>query len=283
MSTDEAAAWRRPDDGDGSSGAPEVGDLELEIEPIEDEPDDATDATPAPAAAPSPRRSRRRRRRIVVTSVVVVVALVGAGVAWWLGNRSDSSSAATTTQTTKQLLTVTSGTLDTTVSAEGKVAAAQTNDLNFASAGTVTAVNVKAGDTVKAGQVLATIDGVALAANTAKAQANLANAQAKLTDDQNADASDDQIAADQSSVTVAQDALNSAQFAAARLVDGVDDRRHGHGGEHHRRRAAVGQRLRGHQRDRFGQRLGPHRRRRRLRRSQQPDRVGARRPTRSRS
>ena len=40
----------------------------------------------------------------------------------------------------------------------------QTNDLNFASAGTVTAVNVKAGDTVKAGQVLATIDGVALAA-----------------------------------------------------------------------------------------------------------------------
>ena len=38
------------------------------------------------------------------------------------------------------------------------VAAAQTDNLSFTSPGTVTAVNVKAGDTVTTGQVLATID-----------------------------------------------------------------------------------------------------------------------------
>ena len=43
------------------------------------------------------------------------------------------------------------------------VAAAQTNDLSFSSSGTVTAVDVKAGDEVKAGQVLATIDSTAAA------------------------------------------------------------------------------------------------------------------------
>jgi multidrug efflux pump subunit AcrA (membrane-fusion protein) len=40
---------------------------------------------------------------------------------------------------------------------EGKVAAAATDDLTFSSSGTVTAVNVKAGDTVISGEVLATL------------------------------------------------------------------------------------------------------------------------------
>ncbi len=74
--------------------------------------------------------------------------------------------------------------MSVTVSAEGTVAAAQTDDLSFSSAGTVTAVNVKAGDTVKAGQVLATIDSAALQSAVTSAEADLASAQAKLSDDE---------------------------------------------------------------------------------------------------
>ena len=58
--------------------------------------------------------------------------------------------------------TVSRGTMSETVSADGTVAAAQTDDLSFTASGTVTEVNVKAGDTVSAGQVLAKIDSAEL-------------------------------------------------------------------------------------------------------------------------
>ena len=74
----------------------------------------------------------------------------------------------------------TGGDMAKTVTAEGTVAAADTEELSFSSAGTVTAVNVKAGDTVKAGQVLAEIDSAELEAAVADADASLADAQAKL-------------------------------------------------------------------------------------------------------
>ncbi len=89
-----------------------------------------------------------------------------------------------------------------TVSAEGTVAAAETDDLSFAASGTVTAVNVKAGDTVTAGQVLATIDSAELESDVAAANATVAEAKAKLADDEDAGASDEQLAADESSLTV---------------------------------------------------------------------------------
>jgi macrolide-specific efflux system membrane fusion protein len=205
----DSRRWARPPDGDG--------DPPLELDgPYDVERDlDAGDPTPGDpeqVAEEGGARPRARRRSWMVLAALVVVALVAAGGVWWWTSGSDSSTA-TAGATTKQLAAVTTGTVNTTVTAQGTVAAAQTDNLNFASAGMVTAVNVKAGDTVTAGQVLASIDGTALQAATAKAQATLDSAQAKLSDDQAAAASSEQIAADQSSVTVAQDALATAQFA----------------------------------------------------------------------
>ena len=114
--------------------------------------------------------------------------------------------------------------MSTTVSAEGTVAAAQTDDLSFTSSGTVTAVNVKAGDTVTAGQVLATIDSAELQSAVTSAESNLASAKATLSDDQDAGASSAQITADEANVSSAQTSLTTAQnnLAGASLVATFD-------------------------------------------------------------
>ncbi|MGZ4800765.1 MAG: efflux RND transporter periplasmic adaptor subunit, partial [Acidimicrobiia bacterium] len=155
---------------------------------------------------------RRVAQPIVIVPILIVVAIVGV---WWLAFRPDPVSTASAS-TTKQVVDVTSGPISVTVSAEGTVAAAQTDDLSFSSAGTVTAVNVKAGDTVTAGQVLATIDSAALRASVTSAESNVAAAQAKLSDDQSSGASADQVAADESSLTAANDSLTNANAALAK-------------------------------------------------------------------
>jgi membrane fusion protein, macrolide-specific efflux system len=180
------------------------------------EPDEATSRAPIVSHQPW---YRRLRRRWLVLSVAVVVIVAFA--VWYFAIRSDgSSSNAAATTTTKQLVTVTRGALTNSVSAEGTVAAAQTDDLSFSAAGTVTAVNVKAGDTVTAGEVLATIDSASLQSSVASAASTLARAQASLADDQSSGASSAQIAADQTAVTTATDSLARAwqNLAGASLV-----------------------------------------------------------------
>jgi multidrug efflux pump subunit AcrA (membrane-fusion protein) len=150
------------------------------------------------------------RPRVLVPFAVLVVV---AGFAlWWFAIRADGASTPSATLV-DQVETVTRGPMSTTVSAEGTVAAAQTDDLSFSASGTVSTVTVKAGDTVTAGQVLATLDSAELEADVASAESALASAEATLSDDDAAGASDEQIAADQASVTSAQDALGSAQEA----------------------------------------------------------------------
>jgi multidrug efflux pump subunit AcrA (membrane-fusion protein) len=157
-------------------------------------------------------RARSLVQPIVVVPVLIVVAIVGV---WWFAFRP-SGDASASASTTRQLATVTRGPMSVNVSAEGTVAAAQTDALSFSSAGTVTAVNVKAGDTVTAGEVLATIDSAALQSSVSSAQADLADANAKLTDDEGSGASSAQIAADQTAVTSADDALANATSALAK-------------------------------------------------------------------
>ena len=148
-----------------------------------------------------------RRRNIIVAAVVVVVA-VGAGIGIWLGT---SSSAAPGLQITTQTVSVTTGTMQQTVATSGTIAPAQQANLNFGVSGTVTGVNVSAGQTVTAGQTLATVDPSALQATANSAQASLTAAQAKLASDQAANASSSQITSDQASVTSAQSQLTTAQ------------------------------------------------------------------------
>lgn len=158
--------------------------------------------------------------------VMPLVALVAFG-AWFVAIRPDDDGAAPSSAATgEQVLTATTGTLAKTVSANGTVAAADTDDLSFSSSGEVTAVNVSAGDAVQAGQVLAEIDSSELEAAVADAEATVADAEAKLSDDEDADASDEQIAADGSSLASAKESLAAAQddLDGAKLVatfDGV--------------------------------------------------------------
>lgn len=142
---------------------------------------------------------------------IAFVCLVITGMVWSsLGGSGSASTAVTST-----VETVTRGSMSETVSADGTVEAAKTDDLSFGSSGKVTAVNVKAGDTVKAGQVLATIDPTDLESSVAAAESTVADAAAQVADDKSSGASSEQLAADETSLISAYDSLTSAKDALA--------------------------------------------------------------------
>lgn len=126
-----------------------------------------------------PDRSRRRRARWrrplalgVGTAVVLVAA--GGGVAWAMSGRSGDR------YTTA---TVTTGSVQQTVSASGTVASSSRRDVAFPVAGTVASVAVGLGDTVTAGQVLASLDPASLQDALDQASTTLQEAQQTLSDD----------------------------------------------------------------------------------------------------
>lgn len=177
-------------------------------------------------------RSRRRRTRMIAAATAAALAAAAGGGWYWYDRRESggTADAAAATTTEQSLVAVTSGEIVGTVSAEGTVAAAATESLSFSTAGTVTAVDVAVGDTVAAGDVLATIDSAELQQALAEAQAAAADAEAQLVDDvealaDDADAvSDEQLAADQARQQVAADALADAYTAYVErdLVASID-------------------------------------------------------------
>ncbi|MBN2247478.1 MAG: efflux RND transporter periplasmic adaptor subunit [Coriobacteriia bacterium] len=98
-----------------------------------------------------------------------------------------------------------------TVPAEGRISV-EARDLFFSVPGVVAEVAVKPGDTVAAGQVLATLSGAKADVQVAQAEAALAAAQAKLDSVQAGPASTD-VAVKQASVDGAAASLASAQEA----------------------------------------------------------------------
>jgi multidrug efflux pump subunit AcrA (membrane-fusion protein) len=163
--------------------------------------------------------STLRRRALRPWVVVPLVVVVGGGI--WFVARAGADE--TTSTPIERTVEATSGPIDQVVTASGTVEAAGTEQLGFTAAGTVTAVNVAAGDAVTAGQVLATMDSPELEAAVTQAEASVADAEAKLDSDGDAGASDAQIAADQSGLDAAQRQLDAAEEAAAgtQLVAGV--------------------------------------------------------------
>ena len=149
----------------------------------------------------------RRHRLALVVAAAVVLAAAG-GLGYWL---SSGSSTPTGLVVTTQVVPVTTGTIQQTVASSGTIEPASQASLNFAVSGTVTAVDVKAGQTVTAGQVLATVGTTALSEEVSAAQAQLASAEARLAADQAAAASTTQLDTDQASVTSAQSSLSTAQ------------------------------------------------------------------------
>ena len=150
----------------------------------------------------------------------LAVAVAGSGI-WWFGLRDDAAAApSVATQTVAASLT----TLEKSVSASGTVEPTVLEEVSFEAPGTVTAVQVAAGDTVEAGQALATIDTLQLNADLLEAKATLASAQARLAsaedDDDGTDAAEAQVAAASAQVDVAQAGVDTAQaqMDAATLV-----------------------------------------------------------------
>ena len=188
----------------------------------------------------------------IVMPVVAVVALGG----WWIWRSTSSSAATTTTGFGTQVVDVTSGSMDQSVTSAGTVAVAQSQKASFSSSGTVTAVNVAAGQQVKAGDVLATIDSASLQSSVASAQSSVATAQAKVSDDTASGASSAQLSADRSALTVGPGQAHRGPGCAGRRLAGGGVRRHRGVGQPHGRPAArfvgLGRHLRHGNRQRIG-------------------------------
>lgn len=97
------------------------------------------------------RRRRRGRGRLAVCGVAALV-VIGTAVAWTLHRAEPTPSGGTGTARVDR------GEVVTAVATTGSLEPAQTRTLGFAADGTVTAVNVRPGDQVKIGQILAEID-----------------------------------------------------------------------------------------------------------------------------
>lgn len=157
------------------------------------------------AAPPS---SFWRRHRWPLFGVAVVVVAAAIALPLWLTSGSAPPVGLSVTTVT---VPVTTGTIQQTVTSSGTIEPASSASLNFAVSGTVTAVNVKAGQTVTAGQVLATVDTTALSEQVSAAQAQLTAANDRLASDEASSASTSQIDSDQASVTSAESSLSTAQ------------------------------------------------------------------------
>jgi multidrug efflux pump subunit AcrA (membrane-fusion protein) len=147
------------------------------------------------------RLSRFLRARFAVIAVVIV-AIVAAGGYFYL-NRNG---AAIQYRTSAAVL----GTVTQTIPISGNLTPVNQTDLDFAGSGKVQAVNVVAGQTVKAGEVLASLDPVSLQGSLTQAQATLTSAQAKLSLDQ-AGATAQSLNQAQASVNTVQVQLQSDQ------------------------------------------------------------------------
>jgi membrane fusion protein, macrolide-specific efflux system len=149
-----------------------------------------------------------RRYRWPIIGVVVVLIAAAVGLSLWLTAGSSSPTGLTVTTAT---VSATTGTIQQTVASSGTLEPASQANVNFAVSGTVTAVNVKAGQTVTAGEVLATVNTTALTEDENAAQAQLTAAQDRLSSDESSNASTSTIDSDQASVTSAESSLSTAQ------------------------------------------------------------------------
>lgn len=160
-----------------------------------------------------------------VVAVVLLVGVAGTGVYWFVLRDEPAQAADPGTSTTAVAASLT--TVEQTVTATGTLTPTVQQDVAFAVSGTVTSVDVAAGDTVAAGQQLATVDTLQLNAALLQARSELASAQASLSDAQDeadgSSASDARVAALAAQVDVAQAAVDDAEadLAGATLTSPV--------------------------------------------------------------
>ena len=136
--------------------------------------------------------------------VLILLLVVMVGVAAVLIRRNNNATAESQYQTTN----IERGTLTATIGATGSVRAKQTAVLIWQAAGTVDTVNVKVGDNVPSGFVMAFLSKTSLPQSIIMAEADLVNAQTSLDDLLNSDAALAKAAQD---LAIAKQAVEDAQ------------------------------------------------------------------------
>ena len=120
---------------------------------------------------------RLGRRRISPLTALLGGGLVSAAVLAGLSVGTPSASSVR-----ERTVTVASGVVQSTVSGSGNLSPLRERDLSFGASGQVTHIYVKAGDKVKKGQLLATIDPSSAEVDLAEAKAQLQSAEDTLSD-----------------------------------------------------------------------------------------------------
>jgi HlyD family secretion protein len=162
-----------------------------------------------------------KRSRLIVAALAAIVLLLG-GLIYrdvFIGTKNTASSL--------NLYTVGRRTVTSSVTGTGNLVPMQQANVSFKVSGTLTEIDVRVGDRVKAGQVLARVDPTqeqnALAsaqANLAMAQANLQTAETPLTPNQIAQLRDNVTTAQQQyNDTIAQVNLTNTQDASQVTAD----------------------------------------------------------------
>jgi RND family efflux transporter MFP subunit len=134
----------------------------------------------------------RRILRLIVLLVILVVAVAGGYYFYSQYTVTQAVAAAAAAQRNIQYAQVTRGTLAATVSAVGSIVPVNTARVSFRSAGVLKDVNVKVGDLVKAGDVLARLDTVDLELALATSMTNLDNARIKYQQSSQGPTAEDQ-------------------------------------------------------------------------------------------
>ncbi|AYG02729.1 efflux RND transporter periplasmic adaptor subunit [Gryllotalpicola protaetiae] len=161
-----------------------------------------------------------RRRRVITASVAIGVALcLAGGGGAWAALRPHGPSF--------RVASAEKGDVTQTASLAGTVASATRADRAFQVSGTVSAVDVKVGDKVTAGQTLATLDTSMLNDTVTQSQQSVTTAQQKLNDDlasQTGSTTSSSTTASAASTTDADsDGLALGTFVAAAAPSGSTD------------------------------------------------------------
>ncbi|HEY2675095.1 MAG TPA: efflux RND transporter periplasmic adaptor subunit [Rugosimonospora sp.] len=159
---------------------------------------------------------RWRRPALWVNVALGAVVLAGGFGAYWSLTASSTPTGAAAGGVTRTA-TVSTGTVTSTVSASGSVSSADTAGADFVTAGTLTEIDVKVGDTVTKGQVMAKVDPSAANQTLTTAKANLQAAQDSLSRAESSGSDTATISAAQAQVTGAQATVDADQ----RAVDGT--------------------------------------------------------------
>jgi macrolide-specific efflux system membrane fusion protein len=160
----------------------------------------------------------------IAVLVVLIAGIAGGGYGVY---ESVAGHGTATTSSSTRLVQVSYGNISNTISASGNLVFSSEADLSFSSSDTVTYVNVKEGDTVTKGQVLAGIDTSSLILAYSKAESSLLSAEYSLqqTEEDNNSTSNDirskalQVTSAEYAVEEAQSQLNGATLTAP--FDGV--------------------------------------------------------------